>query len=126
MDRSRWDRPGDPGVLTTRDVRLTPPLSVWVCWSGPEAAVFLRGDLDMVTSDEAEARINDVLTQCPSPLVLDLGKLAFMDSAGVSLILRVRQRLNSDVPVVLRSPNRIVRKVLRITGVDRVCGVQER
>lgn len=126
MDTSQRDSPGVPGAPTTSGSRLPSPLSIWVRWSGHDAAVFLRGDLDMATAEAAEARMNEVLTRRPSALVLDLGKVVFMDSAGVSLIVRVRQRLNSDIPVILRSPNRIVRKVLRIAGVDHMRGVQER
>lgn len=104
---------------------LAPSLSIWVRWSQAEAVVILCGDLDMVTVPDAETRLAAVLSRRPSRLVIDLRRLSFMDSTGVSLIANARRDVIGDVPFVLRGPNRIVRKVLRVTGVDRFCSVED-
>jgi anti-anti-sigma factor len=48
-------------------------------------------------------------------LIIDLTKLAFIDSTGLSAILRANRKLEKG-HLVLRQPTPMVRQVLEITG----------
>lgn len=53
----------------------------------------------------------------PSKLVLDLGDLTFVDSTGLNLFARAKQR-GTGVPVVLHRTSEQCRQILAITGLD--------
>lgn len=50
----------------------------------------LSGELDVASAPELEARAQQLCSQPGGEIVLDLGGLEFIDSAGLSAILRVR------------------------------------
>lgn len=99
------------------------PLGVRMHWQGQDATVELDGELDCFTAPVLAAELARALPRKPARLVLDLSRLAFMDCAGVSVIVRARRMLPGDRPIVLKSPSRTVRKVLEITHMDHVCQI---
>lgn len=61
--------------------------------SEPDGArhhLFLRGELDFAAAPLLEGRVLELCRRGAGELVLDLGELAFIDSAGLNAILRVR------------------------------------
>ena len=78
------------------------------------------GELDMSNAD----RLRDALEahETPGGMVLDLSELTFMDSAGLQVILGRALALESGV-IAIRDANPMVRKLFRLTGVDRVPGL---
>jgi anti-anti-sigma factor len=51
---------------------------------------------------------------------LDLAAVSFMDASGLGGFVRIRKALPPDCPVVIRSPQRRVRQLFKITGLDSV------
>ena len=82
------------------------------------AVVTLRGELDL---DNAEALVSDlapVLARDDLPVVVfDLTDLTFMDSSGISALLRT---VGAGKTVRLRHPAPIIRELLTVTGLDAV------
>lgn len=65
--------------------RLTPtPFHVY---EGPDGTLVVRGELDMGTVDELQAKIDQV-SLAGQAIVLDLAQLSFLDSAGVHCIIK--------------------------------------
>ena len=57
-------------------------------------------------------------------LVLDVSALAFIDSSGISELLRVREAMiEAGGSMVLRDPTDNVRRVLEITGLTETFGL---
>lgn len=57
-------------------------------------------------------------------LVIDVSDLAFIDSSGISELLRVREAMvEAGGSLVLREPTDNVRRVLEITGLTGTFGV---
>ena len=57
--------------------------------------------------------------------MVDLSCLTFMDSTGISMLLSAVQRSDQAGKAFrVRSPNRPVRKALRLTGVDRILSIE--
>jgi anti-sigma B factor antagonist len=58
---------------------------------GNRDTLVLAGDLDLATSPELEARVEQLCTE-GRELVLDLSELSFIDSTGLLAILKAREQ----------------------------------
>jgi anti-anti-sigma factor len=76
------------------------------------------GDLDMATAETLATQAGLVLARSPRCLTLDLSGVPFCDSAGINVLVRLRNasdREKSDFRLINPQPH--VRMVLEITGV---------
>lgn len=83
----------------------------------------VSGDVDVASADALLVSAFDLVGGGRS-LVLDLGGVAFMDSTGLSALLRIRTHLTErggDLTVV--SVSRAVRRVFELVGMLEVFGV---
>jgi anti-anti-sigma factor len=85
--------------------------------------VTLGGYCDLSTRKQ----LSDVLTAAAkgtSHLVVDMDRLGFMDSSGLSVLVDVHRRLGGrGGKLALAAPQPIVAKVLAISGLDQVLAV---
>lgn len=72
----------------------------------------VRGELDQFSAVTLERMLDDVLLE-PRPVHLDLAEVAFIDVAGVEVILRAHRRHGATVRLSLVSPS--VERLLRLT-----------
>lgn len=95
-----------------------------VRWADGAAVVEVRGELDLATAPVLADRLDEVVTAAPSRVVVDLGPLSFMDLRGVKVLAEARAALpESNCEIVIRRPNRLAHKVLRLVGLDGLCDV---
>jgi anti-sigma B factor antagonist len=82
--------------------------------------VTLGGYSDLSTRDQ----LRDVLIAAAketSHLVVDMSRLGFMDSTGLSVLVDVHTRLDRrGAKLALAAPQPIVAKVLAISGLDQI------
>lgn len=78
--------------------------------------VRVRGEIDMTTADRMEQLVADALAAKRS-IVLDLRTCEFLDSTGIAVLVKGRQRLDrlGERLCVFGAPSRVDR-VLDITG----------
>jgi anti-sigma B factor antagonist len=77
--------------------------------------VALCGELDVASSQELSDELAELIEGGTTDLVIDLAQLAFIDSTGLSAILRANRSLERG-HLVLREPSPMVRQVLEISG----------
>lgn len=77
-----------------------------------QASLVLVGDLDAHTATQLEAALGEIETA--KRVVLDLGRLEFIDSAGLGVIIRHDQQ--RDQGLVLSNLNDRVLKVMEYAG----------
>ncbi|HHX39196.1 MAG TPA: STAS domain-containing protein [Armatimonadetes bacterium] len=83
--------------------------------NGRLITVSLAGELDRSNEREARSAIERALGQGSVTLIIDLGRLAFMDSSGVSLLLHAYHTLmKRHGKLVLVAPPGPVRRVLEM------------
>ena len=85
---------------------------------GTTAEIALNGDLDMAAAFKLEPAIEGVVAQNDvDALVLDLGGINFIDSAGLGSLLSTHERL-SDLGIrsTITRPSAAVERVLDATG----------
>ena len=83
--------------------------------------VRVTGDLDLVTAPELLAAIEPNLDAGTGALVVDLSRLAFIDSSGLSALVRVNRRMSEtgrELSIIAPPPP--AAKAFEITGLDRV------
>ena len=84
-----------------------------------DAVVAVTGELDMSTAPELSRSLAGVLDQHPQRLTLELGGLQFIDSTGLTLLVRTSKQLKAhEGALELAHPTPPVRRVLEIVGLD--------
>jgi anti-anti-sigma factor len=77
----------------------------------------LSGELDVVSAPELQQQLAEVLSQSHDRVMLDLNGLTFVDSAGVSVLIRAKQTAQTDGrTLVLRRPTEQLERVFALVG----------
>lgn len=88
-----------------------------------EVVVSLRGELDADTCQGLGPRLLAAAVGVPT-LVIELSELTFIDSSGISELLRVRETVDErGQRFAVRNPSTTVRRVLEITGLGAHLGL---
>ena len=83
------------------------------------AVVHVTGELDMCTAPQLSVSLSAVLDQRPCELTMDLAGVEFIDSTGLTLLVRTSKKLEEhEGALLLTHPTPAVRKVLEIVGLD--------
>jgi anti-sigma B factor antagonist len=85
--------------------------------------VAVHGELDMGTAPEL-ARTLDLALEGGAAVVIDLTDCSFLDSSALTVLVAAHNRLNGNGQLSLASPQPHVLKVLQMTRLDKVLGVQ--
>jgi anti-sigma B factor antagonist len=79
--------------------------------------ITLSGDLDIVSAPELEQLLSELLAEDHPRVLVDLNKLSFVDSAGVSVLIRVkRQAETTGRRLLLRRPTAQLHRVFAVVG----------
>jgi anti-sigma B factor antagonist len=101
--------------------RLPSPFSVNLSGGGGRPLVAaVAGDVDIATAGAMSDAVIAALEESPGAgVVLDFANVGFMDSSGLRAVLDIARRLDMGAAgLVLLSPNRPVRKLLSLAGLD--------
>jgi anti-sigma B factor antagonist len=92
-------------------------LSITVQRSADEVVVSLAGEIDMLTATRLSSIVNEVLTEPPPRIVLDLAGVTFCDSQGLgTLVVLSRKASRAQSLLVLTNLGEFLLRVLDITG----------
>lgn len=88
--------------------------------------IILKGELDHHGAREITGQLEQSIESAlPLRLVLDWSGVTFMDSSGIAVVMRARQRMRElGGSVVLRSAKPQPRKVLEAAGLDRFVTIE--
>jgi stage II sporulation protein AA (anti-sigma F factor antagonist) len=86
---------------------------------GHATVIVVRGELDLASGPELEAELGRLPEPPPELLVVDLRHLDFMDSTGLSILVKAHQRAveeGREFGLVRGTPQ--VQRLLELTGVS--------
>ncbi|HEX6602179.1 MAG TPA: STAS domain-containing protein [Solirubrobacterales bacterium] len=92
-------------------------LSVRHADEGSQVRVTLEGELDLSNTALLETALAEAIDS-GKKVVIDLGRLEFLDSTGLSLIVRTLGRQDAERFSFLPSRSDGVRRLLNLTGLD--------
>jgi anti-sigma B factor antagonist len=73
------------------------PITVTRTDRGPVVIVHVSGEIDMATSDTMAEHVLGRLAERPATLVIDLSGVAFLGSAGLSVLIEASQQAEEGV-----------------------------
>ncbi|GAA1792472.1 STAS domain-containing protein [Luedemannella flava] len=83
------------------------------------SVLVVEGELDMTTAPSLLDAASSVAVAGGGGLVLDLGRLAFCDSAGLGVIVKILRAVSgAGGTLAIAQPTPIVRSVLDLTGIS--------
>jgi anti-anti-sigma factor len=97
-----------------------PSLTIDARWDASVAIATVRGEIDITTVGALSERLGHLAAEKPQRLVIDLAGVSFIDSSGLGGFVRIRKALPPGCPVVIRSPQRRIRQLFKIIGLDSV------
>jgi anti-sigma B factor antagonist len=85
--------------------------------SGGHAVVALSGELDLADAPDLASHLITAVAACGPSIIVDLAGLAFIDSCGLGVLVRVLNwTRESGGDTALAAPQQQVRWVLGVTG----------
>jgi anti-anti-sigma factor len=105
-------------VVAVSDERFT------LEWSGRVAVVAASGEIDITVAEGFRDALLSALSAGAAALIVDLTSVTFLDSAGVTALVRAaRQAAVTDTALRLAVAAPPVLRILDIVGIDRLIGV---
>jgi anti-anti-sigma factor len=93
-------------------------------WSGQTAVVASTGEIDLTNAEWLRDALLSALNAGASCLVVDLTATTFIDSAGVTALVRASRRASaSDAVLRLAVTAPAVLRVLNLVGIDQLISV---
>ena len=95
-------------------------MSVKIIEEENRTVAVLSGEIDHHNAKNLRMEIDFALRE----LILDFSDVGFMDSSGIGLVMgryKLMQELNGKVTV--RNPPNHIRKVMRLSGIDRLASI---
>lgn len=121
--RKGWERAMLPGVSGDRDPSTGqvggPDFGVSVDWRNRTVVVSVSGDIDLVTAPQLDAALTRVLRERPDVVVVDLVKVEFLASAGLTVLIGAHQRAVGRTRLRVVADGVATRRPLQLTGLDR-------
>ena len=98
-------------------------LKISMSKEGGKYVFSLDGRLDTNTSPELEAKINEVIGGADK-LIIDLGKLEYVSSAGLRVLLGAAQVMEDKGEMSVCNVTEAVREIFDLTGFNRVFKIE--
>lgn len=88
-----------------------------------ELTVALAGRLDTMTAPQLETELKCALPGIKA-LVLDLGALEYISSAGLRVLLSAQKAMNKQGSMIVRNVNEAIMEVFEITGFSDILTIE--
>ncbi|HEU5270135.1 MAG TPA: STAS domain-containing protein [Jatrophihabitans sp.] len=99
--------------------------NVQLQFSEDEALIRLAGSLDASTAARLQDAMQEAAHNRPGKLVIDATELTFMASAGLRCLVFARQKMGSEVDIIVLGAPPPVVHTIRMAGFDRSVQLRE-
>jgi anti-sigma B factor antagonist len=82
--------------------------------------VSVGGSIDMLTAPALAQSIDSALAKKPNGLIVDLSKVEFLGSAGISVLMKTRDNLGDSTPFCVVADGPITHRPLTLLGINEI------
>lgn len=95
---------------------------------GDKLTVFLAGEIDHHGCIQIRQQVDaEILKTHPREIVLDFGKVTFMDSSGIGLIMgRYKLASSYGAQVTVTEASSYLKRVMRLAGLDTIVSIKDK
>jgi anti-sigma B factor antagonist len=90
------------------------------------AVVGVSGSVDMLTAPGLAEAIDSALAKKPKGLIIDLLKVDFLGSAGISVLMKTRDNLGDSTPFCVVADGPATHRPLTLLGINEMMSVCRR
>ncbi|HXO83139.1 MAG TPA: STAS domain-containing protein [Mycobacterium sp.] len=90
------------------------------------AVVAVSGSVDMLTAPGLTEAIDSALAKKPKGLIVDLLKVEFLGSAGISVLMKTRDNLGESIPFCVVADGPATHRPLTLLGINELMSVCRR
>jgi anti-sigma B factor antagonist len=90
------------------------------------AVVAVSGSVDMLTAPGLTEAIDSALANKPKGLIVDLLKVEFLGSAGISVLMKTRDNLGDSIPFCVVADGPATHRPLTLLGINEMMSVCRR
>ena len=90
------------------------------------AVVSVSGSVDMLTAPGLSEAIDTALTKKPKGLIVDLSKVEFLGSAGISVLMKTRDTLGDATPFCVVADGPATHRPLTLLGINELMHLSRR
>lgn len=88
--------------------------------------IVLQGEIDIYSAPDFKEQLYRIIDEGQQSIVLECSELSYIDSMGLGILVGALKRLKEqNRDIVVRNPKNNIRKLLRITGLDKVFIIEE-
>lgn len=91
--------------------------------NGNALTLALEGRLDTITAPQLEATLKNALPGVEA-LVLDLGKLEYISSAGLRVLLTAQKTMNKQGTMKVKNANEMILEIFEVTGFSDILTIE--
>ena len=84
------------------------------------AVVAVSGSVDMLTAPGLAEAIDSALAKKPKGLIIDLLKVEFLGSAGISVLMKTRDNLGESIPFCVVADGPATHRPLTLLGINEL------
>lgn len=103
-------------AIDTEAGQATPLVVVETVRSEDAITVEVAGDIDIATSSRLRAELEALLERRPGAVVLDLTRVSFCDSSGLSVLVQVNRHCAEAGIDLSLAPSKVLLRALELTG----------
>jgi anti-sigma B factor antagonist len=90
------------------------------------AVVSVGGSVDMLTAPGLSEAIDAALAKKPKGLIVDLSKVEFLGSAGISVLMKTRDTLGEATPFCVVADGPATHRPLTLLGINELMSLSRR
>jgi anti-sigma B factor antagonist len=90
------------------------------------AVVAVSGSVDMLTAPGLTEAIDSALAKKPKGLIIDLLKVEFLGSAGISVLMKTRDNLGESIPFCVVADGPATHRPLTLLGINELMSLYRR
>lgn len=93
---------------------------------GQNVIFSVKGEIDIYSAPDFKESLYQSINNVQQNIILDCRDLSYIDSMGLGILVGALKRVREkDHNITIRSPRSTVRKLFRITGLDKAFIIEE-